>query len=1269
MIPFRGAPTRLVLTTVSGALLSLVSTVQAPRAQQIITYADGEVRTAPIDVSQLTQLQVATGTATQSGFIFDSNPTPPLQKAGAGTLVVTGANIYSNQTTILSGALNIQNNTALGATGGGAVASGTIVSSGAALEIQGNITVGAEALLLNGTGIGGGGALRNISGNNSYGGAITLNSAVRINSDSGVLTLGNINVTAVGQNLAVGGAGNTTVSGVIATGTGTLTKDGTGTLTLTNASFYQGSTTISAGVLNIRNGNALGTGAGGTTVGNGAALELQQGIGGSVVVGPEALTLNGTGIADSGALRNVSGNNVYGGPITLSSAARINSDAGTLTLGSSIAGLGQNLTVGGAGNTIISRAISIGTGSLTKDGAGTLILAGNNAYSGGTTVLGGTLQGNTTSLQDDITNNANVAFDQAGNGTYAGNISGSGTVVVSGGGTVTFSGANGYSGATAIDSGTLALAGGDISSSSGVTVASGATFDITGNVGFTAIRNLAGAGTVQLNDGLVLTNASGTFAGVIAGSGASSGLTVAGGGTFTLTGVNTYTGPTQINAGTTLALSGSGSIANTSFVGVLGTLDISQTTSGASVGGLFAGGTVSLGGKTLTITNGSTFSGVIQDGGIGSGSGGSLVISAPGFGQDLSGVNAYTGSTTITAGALLTLSGNGSIASSSGLNLAGAGATFDISAANGNVTIKDLVGVAGSTIQIGGNSLVVGTANSTTFAGVIDDSSSPGGALIKQGTGTLTLSGANTYTGGTQLNAGTLAIANNSALGTAGLAFSTGTTLQAAANGLSVGNDMRVAGISTVDTQANTLALGGVITGTGTLTKIGTGTLILTGTNNYTGGTTVSAGILQGTTSSLQGNILNNAQVTINQATNGTYAGNMSGTGGLLVNGTGTVILSGSNSYSGGTLVTGGILQGTTSSLQGTIVNNAQVTIQQSTTGAYAGNMSGVGSLLVNGGGTVILTGVNSYTGGTTVAATSTLQGNSASLQGNILNNGAVVFNQTGSGTYAGNMSGTGTLTLQGGTLILTGNNTLTAGTSVFSGSTLVVNGSLTGATTLFSGSMLGGTGTTGTLVAIGATVAPGNSIGTLTVNGNFAHIGGTYAVEANAQGQSDRMNVSGTATISNGVAVQVTAASGNYANSTTYTILNATGGVTGTYSSVTSNFAFLTPSLSYNANNVFLTLALQGAAFSGFGGNTVNQRAVGSALDQSYASATGDFATVIGALAGLNTQQGPYTLNQISGQPYADFGTFNVANNAMFMNALGQQMALARGGQGSGQR
>jgi hypothetical protein len=118
----------------------------------------------------------------------------------------------------------------------------------------------------------------------------------------------------------------------------------------------------------------------------------------------------------------------------------------------------------------------------------------------------------------------------------------------------------------------------------------------------------------------------------------------------------------------------------------------------------------------------------------------------------------------------------------------------------------------------------------------------------------------------------------------------------------------------------------------------------------------------------------------------------------------------------------------------------------------------------------------------------------------------------------------------------------------------------------------------------------------------------------------------------------------------------------------VSSNFAFLTPSLSYDANNVSLTLMMNQSAFSS-AAQTANQYAVGTALDATWITASGDFATVVDALSTLSTAQGPWPLNQISGQPYADFGSFNVANSALFMNALGQQMAMARGGSGSGQR
>ena len=130
--------------------------------------------------------------------------------------------------------------------------------------------------------------------------------------------------------------------------------------------------------------------------------------------------------------------------------------------------------------------------------------------------------------------------------------------------------------------------------------------------------------------------------------------------------------------------------------------------------------------------------------------------------------------------------------------------------------------------------------------------------------------------------------------------------------------------------QASTGTYAGTMSGSGAPAKVnGAGTLTLGGTNTYTGGTTVSGGILQGDTTSLQGNILNNAAVIFDQASAGTYAGNMSGSGALTKDGAGTLILTGTNTYSGGTTVSGGTLQGNTTSLQGDILNNAAVIFDQ----------------------------------------------------------------------------------------------------------------------------------------------------------------------------------------------------------------------------------------------------------------------------------------------------------------------------------------------------
>ena len=103
----------------------------------------------------------------------------------------------------------------------------------------------------------------------------------------------------------------------------------------------------------------------------------------------------------------------------------------------------------------------------------------------------------------------------------------------------------------------------------------------------------------------------------------------------------------------------------------------------------------------------------------------------------------------------------------------------------------------------------------------------------------------------------------------------------------------------------------------------------------------------------------------------------------------------------------------------------------------------------------------------------------------------------------------------------------------------------------------------------------------------------------------------------------------------------------------------------------MFLTLSLGQNAFTpSFLAPTPNQRAVGVALNQSFATASGDFATVLGALSpAQHSRRRPLVLDTISGQPYADFGTMNTNSSMMFMNALGQQMANARGAASAGQR
>ncbi len=460
--------------------------------------------------------------------------------------------------------------------------------------------------------------------------------------------------------------------------------------------------------------------------------------------------------------------------------------------------------------------------------------------------------------------------------------------------------------------------------------------------------------------------------------------------------------------------------------------------------------------------------------------------------------------------------------------------------------------------------------------------------------------------------------------------------------------------------QSGSGTFSGIISGSGRLTVSG-GRVNLTGANTYTGGTTVSGGgILAIGSNAPLGAI--SAGLTLNGGTllptasfstqslpvtlgsgGGTFNTNsfdltlgsaVTGPGGLTKNGIGTLILSGANSYAGGTVLNQGILQL-----------------------APGASLPTTGPLMVNGG-TLDFNGNNA-----TIGSLSGLGGTIA------LGTSTLTVAGPGSNTFAGILTGTGGLTMQGpGTLSLAGANTYTGPTSI-TGGRLAVNGSITSNVTVGAAGNLGGSGTIFGTVTNAGIFSPGNSIGTLNVVGSLTQAAGSsFEVETNGAGQADRVNVSGapgTTTIAGGT-VTLTGATGVYAPSTTYTILNATGGVAGTFANANSLFPFLQPSLSYDANNVFLTLKPGGF---GAGAGTANQAAVGRVLDASVAGSSGDLATVIGTMATYPLAQGQAAMNALSGQNYSGFGTANLGGGLLFMNGLGQQMSLARGGFGGGTR
>ncbi|MGX9525299.1 S8 family serine peptidase, partial [Alcaligenes nematophilus] len=261
--------------------------------------------------------------------------------------------------------------------------------------------------------------------------------------------------------------------------------------------------------------------------------------------------------------------------------------------------------------------------------------------------------------------------------------------------------------------------------------------------------------------------------------------------------------------------------------------------------------------------------------------------------------------------------------------------------------------------------------------------------------------------------------------------------------------------------------------------------------------------------------------------------------------------------------------------------------------------------------------------------------------------------------TFANDISGTGGLHKRGsGSLELTGNNSYTGDTTV-SGGRLAVNGTLASAVTVEREGTLGGAGTVAQVDNYG-TLAPGNSVGTLTVSGDYtAHAGSVHELEVGPAGATDRLVVGGAAHIDGTLKL----AGGPYRQNVAYSFLGAANGVTGQYSHITYEMAFLSPTLLYGPS-LSLMIKRNDTPFATFA-NTGNQKAVANALDTGSDQPPVTMAELYDTV--LNAQSGQVAgyMEQLQGQIHAGTTSALLSNGDLLPRTLGKQASSARNATG----
>lgn len=1093
--------------------------------------------------------------------------TSTIVKVGINTLTLSNGNSsYSGVTTISEGTVKVGavsvggTNSPLGTTAGG-----TTIALGSRLDLNGvNLGIAEPITSLNGVGYGLGdfasGAIMNSSGSAvTFTGLITLGSASTIIANSGDISLTAAGtISGSGFGLTIGGSGVGSLSSVIGTVAGTVTKIGNGTWTLSGQSTYTGATNINLGTLKIgANGGAtntpLGTNGSGTIVNTGATLNFNS----FTIPTTEALTINGFGVNDSGAL--IGSNGTFGGTIALGTESNITNPSGTMTITGAVSGAFL-LHVEGSGNITTSTAFPTAGTSITKHGSGTFTLTGTNLYTGATrveggtfayaaattlaatplTVLGGTFNnganadtiGTVTLIGGTITNSValtGTAYTLE-SGTISGILAGAIAVVKNTNNTVTLTGVNTISSTTTINAGTLTLSGNGSATSTTITVNLGGTFTLDNSTTAVASR-IGDAVVVTMNGGNFnfIGNAAGASSETIGQLAFAAGhnivtVTPGAGGSTTLTvasnpGFNRTAGATVLFRGTSL---GSAAASNVS------TIVFTTTPTLTGAGGASGSATVSI------------IKGAYGDNSL-SGTGSDMVTYQGGTGlRLLNGAgfsNEYTGDfQTANANVKLTANRtavatntNSLILNGFGVTNPGGAITIPMASASlaGNILIDSATDIAGAntTLGITTNELpILATADSTISATI---GTAAAGSVTLSGSGNVTLTAANPYTSTTFINGATLTA------GAANAISSGGVTMRGGVYNLNGNSDT---------IGALTLTAGSVATGAGTLTLGGDVTSIANG--NYASTISGNLGLGANRVFNVGDGLMDNDLV-VSAVVSGAFTVTKS-------TGAGVMIFSGDNTYTGLTTVSAGTLRlgstgGGTNTPLGTTGAGTTITGASSALDLNGYTLGTTEALTLSG---ALATGAlqnNSsaavtYSGLITLGAASTIISNYGDI--NISNGGAITGNTfaltiggAGNGTLDRNLNTTtGTLTKNGLGLWTIGSATNEV--STFTGLTTISAG------TLRLGSDGSGSNTPLGTVAGGVTVTSGAVFDlngfTLTTAEPIGSLNGTGLASIGALINNSASGVSFTGAITMGAASRIA----NYGAG----LLTLTGNIAGNF-------------------------------------------------------------------------------------------------------------------------